>query len=126
VSENVSFIVELELSPQQSDQLQAVMQEMADRTRADEPGTLEYQWFLNAEANACYIFERYADAHAAVVHSRTFPPELEERAQAFRPTRLTAYGKLTPTIEEQRIKPLLAAVPDISYVRVEPRGGFVR
>ncbi len=126
MSDDVFVIVELELSPQQGDELQAVLQEMADRTRADEPGTLEYQWFLNAEADACYIFERYADADAAVVHSRTFPPELEERARAFRPTRLTAFGDLTPAIEEQRIKPLLAAAPAISYVSVEPRGGFVR
>ena len=126
VSDIVFFIVELEIRPDQGDELEDVMQEMADRTRADEPGTLEYQWFLNADGDACYICERYADADAAVAHSRSFSPELEQRAQAFRPVRLTAFGELTPTIEEQRIEPLLAAVPDINYVSVDPRGGFAR
>jgi len=126
VSDSVSFIVELELSPDQGEELRSVMQELADRTRADEPGTLEYEWFVNGDGDACYIVERYADPDAAVAHSRTFPPELERRAQAFRPVRLTAFGRLTPALDEQRIRPLLAAVPDIGYVSVEPRGGFAR
>lgn len=126
MSDSIFFVVELEVRPDQIDQLQSVMEEMARVTRADEPGTLDYQWFLNGDGTACYIFERYADPEAAVVHSRTFPPELERRAQAYRPTRLTAYGTLTPAIQQQRIEPLLAAVPDISYVNVESRGGFSR
>jgi len=126
MSDSVFFVVELEVKPGQVDELQSVMEEMAAVTQADEPGTLNYEWFLTDDGSACYIFERYADAEAAVVHSRTFPPELSQRAMAFRPTRLTAYGSLTEAITAQRIEPLLAALPGISFVAVEPAGGFTR
>ena len=126
MSHDVFFIVELEVKPGQTGELRSVMDEMASVTRRDEPGTLNYEWFMTEDGAACHIYERYTDPQAAVVHSRTFPPELGRRAQAFRPTRLTAYGKLTKAIREQRIEPLLAAVPDISLVVVEPLGGFAR
>jgi quinol monooxygenase YgiN len=102
MSDSVFFVVELEVKPGQVDELQSVMEEMAAVTQADEPGTLNYEWFLTDDGSACYIFERYADAEAGVVHSRTFPPELSQRAMAFRPTRLTAYGSLSEAIRQQR------------------------
>jgi quinol monooxygenase YgiN len=126
MSDSVFFVVELEVKPGQIDELQSVMGEMAAVTQADEPGTLNYEWFLTKDGSACYIFERYADPDAAVVHSRTFPPELAQRAMAFLPTRLTAYGNLTEAITKQRIEPLLAAVPGISFLVLEPHGGFAR
>ena len=126
MSDNVFFIVELEVNPDQTDELHTVMAEMVRVTRDDEPGTLNYEWFLNADGTACHIYERYADAAAAVVHSRTFAPELSRRSQAFPPIRLTAYGKLNEEIHEQRVAPLLAAVPGIELVVLEPLGGLAR
>ena len=126
MSENVFFIVELEVNPDRVDELRGVMEEMVRVTRADEPGTVNYEWFLSDDGMVCHIYERYVDAAAAVVHSRTFPPELFQRSQAFPPVRLTAYGKLTEEIREQRIDPLLAAVPGIALVVLEPLGGLVR
>ena len=126
MSESLFFVVELEVKPGQAVELRSVMEEMASVTRRDEPGTLAYEWFLTDDGAACHIFERYADPQAAVVHSRTFPPELGRRGQAFLPTRVTAYGKLTKEIREQRIEPLLAAVPGVRVVILEPLGGFAR
>ena len=126
MSDSVFFIVELEVKPGQIDELRSVMEEMTNATRADEPGTLNYEWFLTPDGTVCRIFERYADSASAVAHSRTFPPDLAQRGQAFRPTRLTAYGEITTEIREQRIEPLLAAVPGIKVVVLEPLGGFTR
>jgi len=126
MSDSIFFVVELEVQSGQVDELRSVMEEMVRVTQADEPGTLNYEWFLVADGSACHIFERYADSAAAVVHSQTFPPELGERAQAFRPTRLTAYGTLTDEIRRERIAPLLAAVPELELVVVDPLGGFTR
>jgi (4S)-4-hydroxy-5-phosphonooxypentane-2,3-dione isomerase len=126
MSDNVAFIVELEVKPGQIEDLRSVMGEMADRTRADETGTLTYEWFVTEDGSACHIYERYADAAAAVVHSATFPKELSERGRAFLPTRLTAYGNITPEMMEKRIKPLQQALPAISVVMLEPGGGFAR
>jgi (4S)-4-hydroxy-5-phosphonooxypentane-2,3-dione isomerase len=126
MSDSVFFIVELEVKPGQIDALRSVMREMADLTRSGEPGTLNYEWFVTEDGTACHIYERYADSAAAVVHSATFPAELGQRAQAFRPTRLTAYGMMTEEIKEKRIKPLLAALPGLPIVYLDPLGGFAR
>ena len=40
MSDNVFFIVELDVKPGQIDDLRSVMREMAELTRAHEPGTL--------------------------------------------------------------------------------------
>jgi quinol monooxygenase YgiN len=126
MSDTVAFIVELELKPGQVEDLRAVMDEMAARARDDEPGTLNYEWFVTEDGTACHIYERYANAAAAVVHSATFPEELSKRGQAFLPTRLTAYGELTPEILDKRIEPLKQALPGISVVLLRPLGGFAR
>ena len=126
MSDSVFFIVELEVNPSQIDDLRNVMREMVDVTRRDEPGTLSYEWFLTDDGTACHIYESYADPAAAVVHSATFPAELSRRAQAFLPTRLTAYGTMTDEIRKKRIEPLQEGVPGISVVLLEPLGGFAR
>jgi quinol monooxygenase YgiN len=126
MSDNVAFIVELEVKPGQLGQLRSVMGEMTDRARTDEPGTLNYEWFVTDDGRACHIYERYADASAAVLHNATFPEELMKRGQAFLPTRLTAYGDITDEIMEKRIEPLQQAVPAITVVIGEPLGGFAR
>jgi len=126
MSESIFFVVELEVGADRVDELRSILDEIATVTRRDEPGTLNYEWFLTEDGAACSIYERYADSAAAVVHSRTFPPELMQRAMAFLPTRLTAYGTVTDEIRKQRIEPLLAAVPGIDFVALEPGGGFAR
>ena len=124
--DSVFFVVELEVKPGQINDLRSIMREMVNLTHTDEPGTLNYEWFLSADGTACHIYERYADPAAAVAHSATFPEELSQRAQAFRPTRLTAYGTITEAIREKRIEPLRKAVPGIRVVFLEPLGGFTR
>ena len=126
MGDNVFFVVELEVNPDQTHELRSVMEEMVKVTRDDEPGTLNYEWFLNGDGTECHIYERYADATAAVVHSRAFAPELSQRSQAFPPTRVTAYGQLNEEIRKKRIAPLQAAVPGIELVVLEPLGGLAR
>ena len=126
MSDSIFFVVELAVQPSQIEDLKSVMREMASRARTDEPGTLSYEWFLSADGTACHIYERYADSASAVTHSATFPEELGRRGQAFRPTRLTAYGTVTEALREKRIEPLRKAVPGISVVFLESLGGFTR
>ena len=126
MSDDLFFVVELEVKPGQIDELRSVMEEMVGRTRTDEPGTVGYEWFLSADGTACHIYERYADEAGVLAHSATFPETLSRRAQAFRPIQLTAYGTLTDAIREKRIEPLRKAVLGISVILLEPLGGFTR
>ena len=125
-SSSIFFIVELEVKPGQVDELRSVMDEMVNLVRANEPGTMNYEWFLNADGTACYIFERYAEPAALLLHTASFPQQLSQRSQAFRPIRLTAYGKLTEELRAKKIEPLLRAVPGISVVLLERGSGVER
>jgi len=126
MSDSVFFIVELEVNQGQTDDLRRVMEEMTNLTQTDEPGTLNYEWFLSDDGRACHIYERYANPAAALVHNKTFPKDLFERSQAFRPIRLTAYGNVTAEIREKRIDPLSRAIPGIRVAVLGNGGGFMR
>ena len=117
------FVVELKVKPGQIDDLRNVMREMVNITRTDESGTLNYDWFLSQDGT-CYIYERYADEAAVLKHSATFPEALSKRGQAFLPTRLTVFGKVTDAIRERRIEPLRKAAPGIDVVFLDFLGGF--
>lgn len=117
MSNNVFFVLELEVKPGQAEGLRAVMREMLDLTRT-EPGTLNYEWFLSDDGTSCHIYERYVDSEAVMAHGATFPENLNERFQAFRPTRLTVYGKVTAALRE--------AVGGFAPSFLQPLGGFTR
>ena len=40
----------------------------SELVRANEPGTLGYDLYLNADQSECMIIERYRDSHAAMDH----------------------------------------------------------
>jgi quinol monooxygenase YgiN len=117
MSDRVSFVLELDVEPGKLDELRNVMQDMVALTRS-EPGTLSYEWFLSDDGTACHIYERYADPEAVLAHGTTFPENLWERFQTFRPTRLTVYGKASEALRE--------AISEFRPAFLEPLGGFVR
>ena len=117
MSDNVFFVLELEIKPGQIDALRTVMREMVDLTRL-EPGTLNYEWFLSDDGASCHIYERYADSGAVLAHGTTFPENLNERFIAFQPTRLTVYGRANEAARE--------AVSALAPTFLQPLGGFVR
>ena len=62
VSDNVFWVVELAIIPGQLDAFKALMNEMVAATQADEPGALNYEWFISEDGTTCHIYERYADS----------------------------------------------------------------
>lgn len=116
-SANVFFVVELDVQPGQVDDLQKVAREMVDLARENEPSTLNYEYFLSEDGKRCHIYERYVDSSALLSHSLSFPDELQQRAQAFRPVRLTAYGDVSTVARESKIDPIAKVVPgfEVSY-----------
>ena len=118
------FIVELKVNPSQIHELRSVIQGMVDSARTDEPGTLNYEWFLNEGRTACYIYERYADPAAVVTHGSTLPEKLHQRGRAFPPTRLTVYGKVMEEVLEKKIEPVRKAGVNVLFL--ERIGGLTR
>jgi len=120
------FVVELAIEPGQLGDLRSVAQEMVNLARKNEPGTLDYQYFLTQDQTVCHIYERYTDPAAVLQHSTSFPRGLGERGQAFRPVRLSAYGNVTDAIREQRIDPIRQAIPGFAPLFLHPLAGFAR
>ena len=44
-------------------------EQAAELVRTNEPGTLQYDLFLNADQTECMIIERYRDSEAAMAHA---------------------------------------------------------
>lgn len=126
MSDTPFFIVELAIQPGQLEQLRSVAQDLTNAVRSDEPGTVNYEWFVNREHTAAFIFERYASDAAALVHSKTFSDDLVKRSQAFMPTRLNVFGSLGDAMPQHRIQPLLESVPGISIVYHDSIVGLIR
>ena len=90
---NVAWLFELAVKDGREADLQALMAEMVEATRADEPGTLDYEWYLSDDGRRCHVWERYADASAAMVHLGMFGRRFMKRFfDVLAPERLTLYG----------------------------------
>jgi hypothetical protein len=62
-------------------------------TMDEEPGTLDCEYYLNADKTVCHIHERYRDSAGLITHAENFGSVFSERfMQACNPTRFNVYG----------------------------------
>jgi quinol monooxygenase YgiN len=116
VSDTVSWVIELAIKPGQLDAFKALVKDMVAATQANEPGALNYEWFISEDGTRCHIYERYADSAAVMTHLGTFATFGERWATTLDVTGMTLYG--TPSDEVMAtLKP---------PVVMAPLGGFVR
>ena len=119
MSDNIHWVLELDIKDGELDNFKGVMKDMVDGTRADEPGALNYEWFISGDGKQCHIYERYADSAATMVHLGNFGEKFAERFLAIStPTRLMVYGD--PSAEVR------AAMAGFGAVHMEQIGGFKR
>ena len=89
----ITWVLEADLPEGKRPELEALMAEMTEATRANEPGCALYDWFVSADGTACHILERYADDAALMTHIGTFNRLYARRLfSVIRPRRLTVYG----------------------------------
>ena len=118
MSDNVFWVVEVAIRPGQLDAFKALMNDMVEATQANEPGALNYEWFISEDGKTCHIYERYADSAAVMVHMGHFGTFGERWAAAVEITGMTAYG--TPSDE---VRALLTGARGTVMA---PLGGFAR
>ena len=63
----------------QLDAFKELMEEMVAGT-SEEPGTLNYEWFISDDGSTVHIYEKYADSDATVEHVQGF---MEKWARRF-------------------------------------------
>jgi len=119
VSDNVFWIVELAIRPGQLEVFKALMNDMVEATQANEPGALNYEWFIGEDGTTGHIYERYADSAAVMTHMMdTFAKFGERWGAAVEVTGMTAYG--SPSDEAK------ALLSGSGGTLMAPLGGFVR
>jgi hypothetical protein len=91
---------------------------MVEAAKAKEPGALNYEWFISEDSTTCHIYERYADAAAALTHTSDLAAFGERGAAAVEVTGTTLCG--TPNGE---VKVMLA---QSGGTAMAPLGGFAR
>jgi quinol monooxygenase YgiN len=115
----VAWNLDLLVKDGQGDALRELMAEMVEATQRDEPGTLNYEWHLSDDAARCHIYERYADADAALVHMGTFGAKYAGRFfDLLQAERFVVYGSPNETIR--------GALGSMGAVFMVPAAGFVR
>lgn len=116
---NVHWVLTVDINDGRSDDFKALMTEMVDATKADEPDALIYEWLISGDGKHCHIYERYTDSAATMIHLGNFGSKFAERFLGMvTPTGLTVYGD--PSDEAR------AALAGLGAVHMEQLGGFAR
>lgn len=100
MGEHIGWVLEMDIQQGRAGDVAPLVTEMVNATRAQEPGALVYEYFLNADKSRCTVIERYADNDAVLTHLENFGSNFAERFFAvFAPVRFAVYG---PADEEVR------------------------
>ena len=90
---HVAWMFELAVREGREAELRSLMAEMTEATERDEPGTLDYEWYVTDDGRRLHLFERYADASAVMTHLATFGERYMDRFfGVLAPERMTVYG----------------------------------
>jgi quinol monooxygenase YgiN len=120
MNDHVFWILEADIKAGQLDKLKALMREMVEGTQRDEPGALNYEWFIADDGKSLHLYERYADPDAVMVHRGTFAQKYSERfLTCLTTTKMTLYGNLNSEIraafapsESQQRNPVYMSMAD--------------
>lgn len=101
MSDAVSWMLELNIKPGEFDNMKVLMKEMVEATHANEPGALNYEWFISEDEKTCHLYERYANSAAVMTHLGNFGRDFAKRFVAvFEPTRQVVYGNPSDDIKK--------------------------
>lgn len=104
---------------QADDRLRDLIREMSDASKANEPGTLIYEWAISADEKSAEVHERYVDSDAALRHLASFNENFADRLMALvEPTGMTVYGSPSAALKNE----LVGADP----LYMDVIGGFAR
>lgn len=90
---HVAWMFELSVKEGRDGDLSALMAEMAGATERNEPGTLDYEWYLSDDGRRVHLFERYIHSQAVMAHLAAFNERYMKRFFGIlEPKRLVMYG----------------------------------
>lgn len=94
----ITWVLEAQAPASNQTKLRALMVEMTEATRIEEPGCLVYDWYLGPDGETCHIIESYADEAALMAHVEGFNRRYGKRFFSLvTPRGLSVYGTLSET-----------------------------
>jgi quinol monooxygenase YgiN len=101
LQDNVFFIVEATIKPEQFDNFLKVAEHMSEVVIGEEPGAFNYEWTINSDSSKCFILERYANSTATLDHMKLFRAQFAEKFYGvLEVTGFTLYGNPGPEVLE--------------------------
>ena len=101
MDDHMEWVLEMDIRKESAGEVQALVTEMVNETRAKEPGALVYEYFLNPEKTRCTVIERYADNEAVMTHLENFGAHFARRFfSVFQPVRFSVYGPADDNVRE--------------------------
>ncbi|AIF82882.1 hypothetical protein NTE_00804 [Candidatus Nitrososphaera evergladensis SR1] len=93
-SSRIHFRAEFTIEEGKIEEYKQLVQEMSRVVEANEPDTIDYQFYLNRDETKCIVHETYANSEAALAHntgvaSQTILPKISKVARI---SRFDVYG----------------------------------
>jgi quinol monooxygenase YgiN len=79
MTDNVYWLIEASIKEGEIENVKGLMNEMIEKTKADEPGALFYEWSISDDEKTLYLFERYKDSQAVLAHMDSFGKNFASR-----------------------------------------------
>lgn len=96
----VSWMLRATINNGASDDFRSLMDEMVE-SAGGEPGTTNYEWFIDGSESSFHIYERYADSDAAMTHIETFGAKFAERFMSLvEISEMTVYGEPSDDVRQ--------------------------
>ena len=93
MKENIFWVTTAKIKDGELDNLKALMKEMTESTNTNEPGTVNYEWFMDADQKYCHLIENFTDSEAAISHLKSFFKEFGKKfMSALEIKSFTVYG----------------------------------
>jgi quinol monooxygenase YgiN len=101
-NDNVHFRAEVTIEEGKVEEYKKLVQDMSRAVKANEPDTINYQFYLNKAETECVVWETYANSEAVFAHingvaSQTILPKIHSVSKI---SRLDVYGN--PSVELQK------------------------
>ncbi len=119
MSDQFHWDLDLAIKDGQLENFKALAEEMAAATEANEPGTVNYQWYISDDNKTGHIFERFTDSAAAMAHLGAFGQNFAERFMATLDlVRFEVYGNPSDEVKD--------AIAGMGAVTMKPLTGYAR
>ena len=114
----VSYVVEFTINDGKLEEFKAKSASYIEAVKANEPGTLGYQWFLAEDGKRCLVHEVFRDSAALMAHLELVGPTLPNLLAIAPITRVEVLGSASGAAR--------AALAQLGAVHCPHLGGFDR